>query len=130
MMRDSLVYNLVLNQFDPNVPALPPKTFKEAYTSSHKMVRIYKVLGISKDSKKYCAENHGYIAWKAGVPGYDAYPPGLRDVLAGKKDFEQLEDFNAKKGAKKDAIEAERLKKAAEEAERLRAEQQKQQKSV
>jgi hypothetical protein len=122
MMRDSLVYNLVLNQFDHNVPALPPKTFKEAFTSSHRMVRIYKVLGISKDSKKYCAENRGYIAWKAGKPGFEAYPPGLRDVLAGKKDFEQLEDFNAKKSrAKKDAEEAERLKKAAEEAERLRA---------
>ena len=43
MMYESLVYNLVLNKFDPNVPALPEGTYKEAYTSPNRMVRIYKV---------------------------------------------------------------------------------------
>jgi len=40
MMQDSLVYNAVLGGIDPNIPPFPPKTFKEAYTSSHKMVTI------------------------------------------------------------------------------------------
>jgi hypothetical protein len=40
MMQDSLVYKAVLGGIDPNIPPFPPKTFKEAYTSSHKMVTI------------------------------------------------------------------------------------------
>ena len=96
MMAESLVYNLVLGGFDPSVPPLPPKTFEEAYTSSHRMVRVYKIKRVSKDSKAYGKKNLGYEAWKKGKPGFEAYPPKLKNVLAGKRDFEQLEDFNVK----------------------------------
>jgi dolichyl-diphosphooligosaccharide--protein glycosyltransferase len=67
MMYQSLVYNLVLNKFDPSVPALPEGTYEEAYTSSNRMVRIYKVKNVSKKSKEYCAENRGYQAFLAGL---------------------------------------------------------------
>jgi asparagine N-glycosylation enzyme membrane subunit Stt3 len=67
MMAESLVYNLVLNKFDPSVPALPKGTYKEAYTSTNRMVRIYKIMNISKESKAYCAENRGYQAYLAGT---------------------------------------------------------------
>jgi len=102
MMYESLVYNLVLNKFDPNLPPLPPDTFEEVFTTRNRMVRIYKVLHASKESKAYCAENRGYKAWVAGTPLSEAYPPRLQKVLASKQDFAQLEDFNAKaKRAKK-----------------------------
>ena len=103
MMADSLVYNLVLNGLDHRVPPLPPNTFKEAYTSSNRMVRIYKIKKVHKQSKEYCAQNRGYQAWLSGNPGAaEAYPPKLKSILNAKKDFQQLEDFNTKK-AKKNA---------------------------
>ena len=96
MMRESLVYNLVLNRFDPNVPPLSLDHYKEVYTSPNRMVRVYKVMRVSKDSKRYCAENRGYQAWLSGKPLLEAYPPGLKSVLSKRKAFEQLEDFNKK----------------------------------
>jgi hypothetical protein len=65
------------------------------------MVRVYKVMRVNKDSKRYCAENRGYKAWLAGQPLLEAYPPGLKSVLSKREAFEQLEDFNAPKKAKK-----------------------------
>jgi dolichyl-diphosphooligosaccharide---protein glycosyltransferase len=38
MMAESLVFNLVNYRLNPSTPELPPKTFKEAYTSKHNMV--------------------------------------------------------------------------------------------
>jgi hypothetical protein len=62
MMYESLVYNLVLNKYDPNIPPLPEgeisylvfpsllltciyviDTYTEVHTSPNRMVRIYKV---------------------------------------------------------------------------------------
>ncbi len=61
----------------------------------------HQVLHVSAKSKAYCAEGRGREAWRAGRPLTDAYPPGLRQVLASARDFEQLEDFNAQKLRKK-----------------------------
>jgi dolichyl-diphosphooligosaccharide--protein glycosyltransferase len=60
MMRESLVYNLVLNRFDQSVPPISPDYCEEVYTSANRMVRVYKVMRVKKDSKRYCAENRGY----------------------------------------------------------------------
>ena len=73
------------------------KYFQEAFTSSNRMVRIYKVLRVSKKSKAYCAEGRGYKAWYEGRPLTDAYPPALQKIIAAKEDFQQLEDFNKKR---------------------------------
>jgi dolichyl-diphosphooligosaccharide--protein glycosyltransferase len=97
MMQESLVYNLVLNRFDPNVEPISPEYYQEVYTSTNRMVRVYKVMRVSKDSKRYCAENRGYQSWYSGKPLLEAYPPGLKNVLSKREDFEQLEDFNARK---------------------------------
>jgi len=94
MMRKSLIYTLVHYRLNPAVPALKADTFEEVYTSKNRMVRIYKVLKVSKKSKKYCKEGRGYQAWFEGRPLVSAYPPGLQEILAGKEDYEQLEDFN------------------------------------
>ncbi len=57
-------------RFDPLVPK--PKYFEEAYTTSHNMVRIYKVLKVSKKSKAH---------------PFGSYPPALAPILAQKRDF-------------------------------------------
>lgn len=125
MMEQSLVYNLVNYRLDPNaskIYILPPENkmegeeeeegasasdgdtsseylYQEVYTTKNDMVRIYKVLHVSEESKAYCKEGRGYKAWYEGRPGglIEAYPPGIQRILAEKQDFEQLEDFNRKK---------------------------------
>ena len=54
------------------------------YTTKHSMMRIYRVVEPSLESKQWCAEHRG------------EYPPALADTLAQKTDFSQLEDFNKK----------------------------------
>ena len=67
------------------------------------MVRVYKVMRVNKDSKRYCAENRGCKAWLAGqfilVGILTTY--GLKSVLSMREAFEQLEDSNVPKKAKK-----------------------------
>jgi len=94
MMKRSLIFNAVNYRLDPNVPEFPPETYEEAYTSKNRMVRIYKVLRVSKKSRKYGKEGHGYRSWLAGRPLLSAYPPALQKILDEKEDFKQLEDFN------------------------------------
>jgi len=105
MMYESLVFQLVMNKFDQSVPALPSDHYVEAYTSPNRMVRVYKVLRVDKESKAYGAENRGYQAWLAGTHLSEAYPPKLQSIISKREDFEQLEDFNAKKNKKKKASE-------------------------
>ena len=54
--------------------------FEEAYTTSNQMVRIYKVLGVSEESKAWfrerrCSDLHAPCAQQRG------YPPALRKVI-------------------------------------------------
>merc|ERR1712167_175801 len=91
MMRRSLVYSLVNYRLGEGVPEFPNATFHEVHLTANRLVRIYKVLNVSADSKDYCAAGRGYKAWYAGEPVRGAYPPGLREVLASKQDFAQLE---------------------------------------
>jgi len=93
MMEQSLIYNAVNHRLGKAIP-FPEGTFEEAYTTKHNMVRIYKVLNVDEDSKAFGKEGRGYQAWLAGKPLESAYPPALKEILAGKQDFAQLEDFN------------------------------------
>ena len=93
MMAASLLYRLHSNGL-PGVD-VDKNRFKEVYKSEHGLVRIYKVLSVSKESKEWVLNNRVCDApgsWFC--PGQ--YPPGLQKVLNEKKDFKQLEDFNAK----------------------------------
>jgi dolichyl-diphosphooligosaccharide---protein glycosyltransferase len=94
MMERSLLYRLHGNQVKPGVTADPEK-WTEVYRSKYGRVRIYKILGVSEESKKWVADPANRVCDVQGswfCPGQ--YPPGLSDILAGKKDFAQLEDFN------------------------------------
>ena len=94
MMQASLLFRLHSNGLIPGVD-VDKNRFKEVYKSTHGKVRIYKVMSVSKESKEWVANNRVCDApgsWFC--PGQ--YPPGLQKVLKEKKDFKQLEDFNAK----------------------------------
>jgi dolichyl-diphosphooligosaccharide--protein glycosyltransferase len=94
MMADSLLFRLHSNGIVPWAD-VDKNRFKEVYKSSHGLVRIYKVLSVSQESKEWVLNNRVCDApgsWFC--PGQ--YPPGLQKVLREKKDFKQLEDFNKK----------------------------------
>jgi dolichyl-diphosphooligosaccharide--protein glycosyltransferase len=91
-LSESLLYKLHSNGFAPGVVA-DPNRWKEVFRSKYGKVRIYKILSVSKESKRWVEENRVCDApgsWFC--PGQ--YPPALQQVLAEKKDFAQLEDFN------------------------------------
>lgn len=92
MMERSLLYRLHGNKIKPGVEADPEK-WQEVFRSKYGRVRIYKILGVSEESKQWVAENKKCDAEGSWFcPG--TYPPGLEHILSGKKDFAQLEDFN------------------------------------
>jgi len=100
MMRASFLYSLHSNGLEPGVVADPSK-FKEVYKSKYGKVRIYELLGVDQESKRWVANPTNR---KCDVLGSwfcrGQYPPALASVLSKKKDFAQLEDFN--RGATKD----------------------------
>jgi dolichyl-diphosphooligosaccharide--protein glycosyltransferase len=94
MMERSLLYRLHGNQIKKGVNADSEK-WEEVYRSKYGRVRIYKIKGVSEESKLWVADPANRICDVPGswfCPGQ--YPPGLSDVLSRKKDFAQLEDFN------------------------------------
>jgi len=91
-LADSLLYKLHSHGLVAGVQA-DPNRWKEVFRSKYGKVRIYKILSVSKESKAWVEENRVCDApgsWFC--PGQ--YPPALEKVLAEKKDFAQLEDFN------------------------------------
>lgn len=94
MMERSLLYNLHGHQIKTGVEADTTK-FKEVYRSKYGRVRIFKILGVSEESKAWVASPENRVCDVEGswfCPG--KYPPALADIIARRKDFAQLEDFN------------------------------------
>eukprot|EP00005_Dracoamoeba_jomungandri_P008973 CAMPEP_0174263992 /NCGR_PEP_ID=MMETSP0439-20130205/20885_1 /TAXON_ID=0 /ORGANISM="Stereomyxa ramosa, Strain Chinc5" /LENGTH=916 /DNA_ID=CAMNT_0015349661 /DNA_START=19 /DNA_END=2769 /DNA_ORIENTATION=+ len=96
MMEESLIYKLVRSGY-PGVH-LDPDLFKPVYTSQYGLVRIYKVMKVSKKSKAWVANPENRVC---DAPGSwyctGQYPPALNYIFKNKKDFSQLEDFNQQK---------------------------------
>jgi len=95
-MAKSFLYKLHSNRIKPGVEADPQK-FREVYRTKYGKVRIYKILGVSKESKAWVANKKNKLCDVPGswfCPGQ--YPPALEPWLKEKKDFAQLEDFNRK----------------------------------
>mmetsp|Transcript_13328 Transcript_13328/g.14297 ORF Transcript_13328/g.14297 Transcript_13328/m.14297 type:complete len:995 (-) Transcript_13328:351-3335(-) len=91
-LSDSLLYKLHSNGITAGVQA-DANRWKEVFRSKYGKVRIYKILSVSQESKDWVENNR-----KCDVPGSwfcpGQYPPALERILAEKKDFAQLEDFN------------------------------------
>ena len=52
-MRESILWRMHQQRFDETIE--PLELFEEAYTTKHRMVRIYKVLKVSEESKAWRA---------------------------------------------------------------------------
>jgi len=94
MMGASLLYKLHQNRINPQVN-VNASLFKEVFISKYGKVRIYKVVGVSKKSKKWAQDPANR---NCDAPGSwyctGNYPPALSKTIAKRKDFKQLEDFN------------------------------------
>merc|ERR1711991_179220 len=77
---------------------LDPNRFMHVKTTKYGKVRIFKVMHVSQKSKKWIANPENRIC---DAPGSwyctGQYPPALSKLIARRKDFSQLEDFNKKK---------------------------------
>jgi len=88
---------------EPGIPSLSPKLFTHAFTSKYAKVRIFKVMNVSLKSKKWVADPANRIC---DAPGSwyctGQYPPALASLIAKRKAFRQLEDFNVAKDEESD----------------------------
>jgi dolichyl-diphosphooligosaccharide--protein glycosyltransferase len=97
MMRASFLYKLHSHNIVPGVTVDPTK-FKEVYTSKYGKVRIFQLIGVDQESRAWVADPKNRVCdVEGGWFCRGQYPPALREVLAKKVDFAQLEDFNVKK---------------------------------
>jgi len=94
MMAESLLFKLHSAGMMEGVE-VDPNRFKEVFRTKYGRVRIFKILSVSEESKKWVKNNR-----VCDVPGSwycrGQYPPALEKVLSEKQDFAQLEDFNKK----------------------------------
>jgi len=99
MMRNSLLYKAVMHNLADGVH-LNPKFFKEVHTTYHGKMRIFQVLNVSQESKDWVADPKNRVC---DAPGswycVGQYPPALQKLIAKRRNFAQVEDFN-KGGAK------------------------------
>merc|ERR1712063_39574 len=76
---------------------LDPRYFKEVHTTKRGLMRVYQVMNISQESKEWIADPANRVC---DAPGswycVGQYPPALAPLIAKRKDFAQLEDFNKK----------------------------------
>ena len=79
MMRESLLWRLHHHRYDPKAP--PLTLYEEAYTTTNRMVRVFKVLQVSEESKAWRAAQGIECSWQ------ECYPEALKPVLAQKHAF-------------------------------------------
>jgi hypothetical protein len=74
-----------------------PEFYEFAFQSKYGKCRIFKISGASQESKDWVADPANRIC---DAPGSwycsGQYPPALAETIAKRKNFRQLEDFNAK----------------------------------
>merc|ERR1719265_495399 len=113
MMEDSFLYKAVRHNIDEGV-RLNSKYWKEVHTTRHGLMRIFKVMNISEESKAWNADPANRVC---DAPGswycVGQYPPALKKLIEKRRNFVQLEAFNMtgekrEKSAYSKMIEAER----------------------
>jgi len=94
MMEASFLYKAVQHNLKPKVK-LDSKLFKEVHQSKYGLMRIFEVKNVSQESKSWIADPANK---KCDAPGswycVGNYPPALNKLIAKRKNFAQLEDFN------------------------------------
>lgn len=96
MMAASFLFKLHSHNLHPGTQ-VDPNRFREVFRSKYGKVRIYKILGVSQESKEWVANPANRLCdVEGGWFCRGQYPPALQEVLRSKKDFSQLEDFNKK----------------------------------
>lgn len=112
MMAKSFLYKAVNHDLVPGVK-LNPKYWKEVHKTKYGLMRIFKVMNVSEESKAWVANKANLVC---DAPGswycVGQYPPALKPLIAKRRNFNQLEDFNKGLSREKSAytklIEAER----------------------
>mmetsp|Transcript_116294 Transcript_116294/g.217716 ORF Transcript_116294/g.217716 Transcript_116294/m.217716 type:complete len:223 (+) Transcript_116294:2-670(+) len=103
MMTESTLFKLHSHNQRENVTA-NPDMYEEAYTSTHNLVRIFRVLNVSQESKEWAADPRNR---QCDAPGswycQGQYPPAIKWLIETRKNFKQLEDFNAGTDAEAEA---------------------------
>jgi len=96
MMAESFLYKAVNHNMKDGVK-LNKKYWKEVHTTKYGLLRVFKVLNISQESKDWVADPKNRVC---DAPGswycVGQYPPALAPLIAKRRNFKQLEDFNAK----------------------------------
>lgn len=99
MMRRSLLFNLVKHNEQPGAKA-DPECWEEVHTTKNGLMRIFKVLNVSQESKAWVADPANRIC---DAPGswycVGQYPPAVQKMIEKRRSFSQVEDFN-KQGEK------------------------------
>mmetsp|Transcript_78874 Transcript_78874/g.207060 ORF Transcript_78874/g.207060 Transcript_78874/m.207060 type:complete len:889 (-) Transcript_78874:66-2732(-) len=102
MMAQSLLYKAVMHNMAKGVK-LDGRLFQEVHTTKHGLMRVYKVMNISEESRDWVANPKNRIC---DAPGswycVGQYPPALEKLIAKRRNFAQVEDFN-KAGQEKSA---------------------------
>jgi len=97
MMAESFLYKAVNHGMKEGV-RLNPKLWREVHTTKYGLLRVYKVMNVSQESKAWCANPANRVC---DAPGswycVGQYPPAIGKLIAMRRNFKQLEDFN--KGA-------------------------------
>merc|ERR1712139_34536 len=100
MMEKSFLYRAGNHNIRKGVK-LDGKLFKEVHTSKYGLLRVFKVLNVSQESKDWVADPENRVC---DAPGswycVGQYPPALKSLIARRRNFAQLEDFN-KRGMEK-----------------------------
>jgi len=100
MMAKSLLYNLVQHNMRPGVK-VSDKYFKEVHTTKHGLMRVFQVMNVSEESRQWVDDPANKIC---DAPGSwyctGQYPPALDKLIAKRRSFAQIEDFNKAAGGK------------------------------
>ncbi|CAE7473943.1 stt-3 [Symbiodinium natans] len=96
MMEKSLLYKLVEHNVKKGV-RVNERFFKHVHTTKHGLMRIYEVQNVSQESKDWIADPKNRVC---DAPGswycVGQYPPALEKLIAKRRNFAQIEDFNRK----------------------------------
>uniref|UniRef100_A0A7S3WZI2 STT3/PglB/AglB core domain-containing protein n=1 Tax=Emiliania huxleyi TaxID=2903 RepID=A0A7S3WZI2_EMIHU len=106
MMEECLLYKLTMH--GQRGIAANESLFQHVFTSRYGKVRIFKVRRVSLKSKKWVADPANR---RCDAPGswycVGQYPPALAPLIARRKNFAQLEDFNTKRSSEDEAYDKE-----------------------